>query len=59
MNFKCTYPKIKGGFNAIIELDGKLLANDKFKDLDVAKLWTDNYCEGFVEGYNKVKNENK
>jgi hypothetical protein len=52
MKFKCTYPKISGGFNAIIELDGKLLASDKFKDLSTAKLWTDIYCEGFIKGYN-------
>lgn len=44
---KCTYPKIKGGVNAIIELEDKILANHKFQDLNDARNWTNSYCEGF------------
>lgn len=44
---KCTYPKIKGGVNAIIELENKILANKKFPELNDAINWTNSYCEGF------------
>lgn len=47
MNFKCNYPKIKGGFNAIIELNGEVLEHRKFQDLNDAINWTNSFCEGF------------
>lgn len=45
----CSYPKINGGINAIIELNGKILAHHKFTDLNDAINWTNSYCEGFTK----------
>ena len=47
---KCTYPKIKGGYNAIIELEGKVLEYKKFPELNDAINWTNSFCEGFRKG---------
>lgn len=43
----CTYPKIKGGVNAIIEEDGKILVHEKFKKLNDAVNWTNAWTEGY------------
>lgn len=44
----CTYPKIKGGHLAIIVEDGKILVNKKFKELNDAKNWTNDWCDGYT-----------
>jgi len=46
----CTYPKINGGVNAIIELGGKILEHRKFPELNDAINWTNSYVEGFRKG---------
>jgi hypothetical protein len=55
MTFNCTYPKIKGGYNAIIEEHGEILANDKFKNITDAGRWTNAFCEGYTKG---IENKN-
>ncbi len=44
----CTYPKIKGGVNAIIEEDNKILAHEKFKKLNDAVNWTNAWVSGYT-----------
>ena len=46
----CTYPKIKGGRNAIIEENGKVLAHHKFTELNDAINWTNSWTEGYSYG---------
>ena len=44
---KCYYPKIKGGVNAIIEEEDKILVHNKFKRLNDAINWTNAWTEGY------------
>ena len=44
----CTYPKIKGGVNAIIEEEGKILVHQEFKKLNDAVNWTNAWVEGYT-----------
>lgn len=54
----CTYPEIKGGVNAIIEEDSKILAHQKFTKLNDAVNWTNAWTEGYNhKKENKVLNE--
>ena len=46
----CTYPKIDGGVNAIIEEEGNILAHNKFEKLNDAVCWTNAFVEGYEKG---------
>lgn len=46
----CSYPKINGGINAIIEEDGKILVHHKFYKLNNAVNWTNAWVEGYTYG---------
>lgn len=49
------YSRINNGWLVVIELANNKIIHDRFRDLNVARMWAHSFCEGYAEAMIDVK----